>query len=425
MNQEFSFMHEKIKDKPFYKKKWVRLLAMTIFLAIVFGLIASAVFIKVTDWQEQKREQEAITEIEIPKDAPEDMETSETPVVPETTPSQNQDTTPETIVVDPQITKEDYMVLYANFRGLAKEAQKSLVTVTAVNHDVDWFNEEYQNRGQCSGLIIGDNGVELLVLTKYQMIESCDGINVTFVDETSSMAALKKYDVVTNLAVISINLSDISESTREKIQNAALGSSIRLEAGSPVLAIGRADGSEGSMKVGMLTSARNKQSVIDAEYTILVTDMLKNAGADGILINLNGEVVGIMQEQHSASNMQNVLTAYGVSDIKGLLEHLSNNQDIVYLGIKGTTVTKDALDAGVPEGVYITEVEMNSPAMKAGIQKGDVIQAVNGQKITTMPEYSDVLSRLSNRQNITLEGRRLTKDGYKKVNYQASLSVLE
>ena len=104
----------------------------------------------------------------------------------------------------------------------------------------------------------------------------------------------------------------------------------------------------------MLTSARNKQSAVDAEYTILVTDMMKNAGADGVLINLNGEVVGIMQEQHLASNMQNVLTAYGISDIKGLLEHLSNNQDVVYLGIKGTTVTKDALDAGVPEGIYVT-----------------------------------------------------------------------
>ena len=421
MNQEFSFMNEKIKDKPFYKKKWVRLLSMTIFLAILFGLIASAVFMKVTEWQKQKKEQEAMTEIEIPKDSPEDLETSEIPVAP----PQNSDTAPETIVVNPQITMDDYMVMYANFRGIAKEAQKALVTVSAVNQDVDWFNEEYQNRGQSSGLIIGDNGVELLVLTKYQLIESCDGINVAFIDETSCNAALKKYDVTTNLAVISINLSDISESTREKIQIAALGSSLRLEAGSPVIAIGRADGSEGSLKVGMLTSARNKQSAVDAEYTILVTDMMKNAGADGVLINLNGEVVGIMQEQHLASNMQNVLTAYGISDIKGLLEHLSNNQDVVYLGIKGTTVTKDALSAGVPEGIYVTEVEMNSPAMKGGVQKGDVIQAVNGQKVTTMAEYSDVLSRLSNRQNITLEGQRLTKDGYKKVNCQASLSVLE
>ena len=419
MNEEFSFMNEKIKDKPFYKKKWVKILAATVALAVIFGLISSAVFSKVSDWIENKKEQEAMTDIKIPQD------TVEESVAPEVTDSETEPSISETIVVDPQITVEDYMVLYANFRGLAKDVQKSLVTVTALNNDVDWFNEEYQNRGQCSGMIIGDNGVELLVLTKYSNIESCDGINVTFVDDTIVNAVLKKYDVTTNLAVISVNLSDISENTKAKIVKATLGNSIRLEAGTPVLAIGRADGSEDSMKVGTLTSTHNKQSVVDAEYTILVTDMMKNAGADGILINLNGEVIGIMQEQHLSSNMENVLTAYGISDIKSLLEHLSNNQDIAYLGIKGVSVTNEALKSGVPSGVYVTEVQIDSPAMKGGIQSGDVIQAINGQKVLSMSELSDVLSRLSNRQNITLEVRRLTRDGYKKTNYQTSLSVLE
>ena len=419
MNEEFSFMNEKIKDKPFYKKKWVKILAATVALAVIFGLISSAVFSKVSDWIENKKEQEAMTDIKIPQD------TVEESVAPEVTDSETEPSISETIVVDPQITVEDYMVLYANFRGLAKDVQKSLVTVTALNNDVDWFNEEYQNRGQCSGMIIGDNGVELLVLTKYSNIESCDGINVTFVDDTIVNAVLKKYDVTTNLAVISINLSDISENTKAKIVKATLGNSIRLEAGTPVLAIGRADGSEDSMKVGTLTSTHNKQSVVDAEYTILVTDMMNNAGADGILINLNGEVIGIMQEQHLSSNMENVLTAYGISDIKSLLEHLSNNQDIAYLGIKGISVTNEALKSGVPSGVYVTEVQIDSPAMKGGIQSGDVIQAINGQKVLSMSELSDVLSRLSNRQNITLEVRRLTRDGYKKTNYQTSLSVLE
>ena len=419
MNEEFSFMNEKIKDKPFYKKKWVKILASTVVLAVVFGLIASAVFSKVSDWIENKKEQEAMKDIEIPQDTAEDS------AAPEVTDSETEPSVSETIVVDPQITMEDYMVLYASFRGLAKDVQKSLVTVTALNNDVDWFNEEYQNLGQCSGMIVGDNGVELLVLTKYSAIESCDGINVTFIDDTIVNAVLKKYDVTTDLAVISINLTDISDNTKAKIVKATLGNSIRLEAGTPVLAIGRADGSEDSMKVGTLTSTHNKQSVVDAEYTILVTDMMKNAGADGILINLNGEVIGIMQEQYLSSNMENVLTAYGISDIKSLLEHLSNNQDIAYLGIKGISVTNEALKSGVPSGVYVTEVQIDSPAMKGGIQSGDVIQAINGQKVLSMSELSDVLSRLSNRQNITLEVRRLTRDGYKKTNYQTSLSVLE
>ena len=416
MKEDFSFMNEKIKDKPFYKKRWVKVAGATIVLALLFGGISGLVFAKIHNWMENKLTQEAMTDIEIPKDVEEDSGIAQ---------SQQLNVAPETIVLETQLTPDDYSILYAGLRSIVTEAKKSLVTVTAVNNGVDWFNEEYENRGQSTGMIIGDNGVELLVLTEYEMVASCDGINVSFVDETSAGAVLKKYDIITNLAVISVNLSDISEQTKAKIVKATLGNTTRIEAGTPVLAIGRADGSENSMKVGMLTSVQSAQSVVDAEYKILVTDMLKNNSAKGVLVNLRGEVVGILQEEHTAVNMQNVLTAYGISDIKGLLEHLSNNQDIVYLGVKGLTVTTEALRSGVPAGVYVMEVEMDSPAMLGGIQNGDVIQAINGQQITTMQEFSGVLSRMSNRQSITLEGQRFTKDGYKKTNYQTSLSVLE
>lgn len=419
MSEKFSFMNEKIKDKPFYKKKWVQIIAGTMMLAVLFGVISGVVFVKMHSWMESKQEQEAIKDIEIPEDTQEAVSQQEV-----TVPEEAQ-TPPETIVVENEITLEDYGVLFAQLRGLTKEAKRSVVTVTAVSNDVDWFNEAYQSRGQSTGMIIGDNGVELLILTKYATVEACDGINVTFVDDTVAASTLKKYDVTTGLAVISVNLSDISEETGKKIAKAALGNSVRLEAGTPILAIGRADGSEDSLKVGTLTSANNSQSVIDAEYTILATDMVKNAGADGVLVNLKGEVIGIIQEQYLADNMQNVLSAYAISDIKSLLEHLSNNQDVTYLGVKGVSVTAEAQSTGVPSGVYVTEVEMDSPAMRGGIQSGDVIQAINGQRVSTMTELSDVLQRLSNKQNITLEGRRLTKDGYKKTNYQTSLSVLE
>ena len=416
MKEEFSFMNEKIKEKPFYKKRWVRIAGATLVLALLFGGIAGVSFVKFSHWMEAKYAEEAMTDIKIPKDEEEDSEAVYV---------QQPAAEPETIVVEAQVTPEDYAVLYAGIRGIAEDVKKSLVTVTAVNNQVDWFNEVYENQGQSSGMIIGDNGVELLILTEYSMIASCDGIKVSFVDETIAGAVLKKYDVTTNLAVISVNLSDISETTKEKIKEAALGNTKRIQPGTPVLAVGRADGSADSMMIGALTSVQNAQSVVDAEYKILVTDMMKNSSAKGVLVNFRGEVVGILQEEYVPSNMRGVLTAYSISDMKGLLEHLSNNQDIAYLGIKGLTVTAEALDSGVPSGVYVLEVELESPAMLGGIQNGDVLQAINGQKISNMQEFSDVLSRLSNRQRITLEGQRFTKDGYKKINYQASLSVLE
>jgi len=419
MKEDFSFMKESIKDKPFYKKKWVRILCGTVALAVVFGTVAGSIFMKIQNHMKEKQELEAMQEIEIPKDQPEEIPVSEED---SQTEEQNE---PETVFVEAELTLKEYGSLFTQMQKVAEEAYKALVTVTAVSNDVDWFNEAYENSGQSTGMIIGDNGVELLVLTKYSVVEECDGINVTFVDGASASAVLKRYDVTTNLSVISVNLSDISEGTKELIAKAPLGNSMRLKAGTPVIALGQADGSAESMKIGTLTSVKNKQSVVDAEYTILVTDMTKNEGSNGVLINLDGQIIGVIQEQHLASNMEDVISAYAISDIKSLLEHLSNNQDIAYLGIKGVTVTNEALRSGIPSGVYVTEVQMDSPAMKGGIQTGDVLQAINGQKITQMSELTAVLERLSNRQNITLEGRRLTKDGYKKVNYQTSLSVLE
>jgi len=419
MKEDFSFMKESIKDKPFYKKKWVRILCGTVALAVVFGTVAGSIFMKIQNHMKEKQELEAMQEIEIPKDQPEEIPVSEED---SQTEEQNE---PETVFVEAELTLKEYGSLFTQMQKVAEEAYKALVTVTAVSNDVDWFNEAYENSGQSTGMIIGDNGVELLVLTKYSVVEECDGINVTFVDGASASAVLKRYDVTTNLSVISVNLSDISEGTKELIAKAPLGNSMRLKAGTPVIALGQADGSAESMKIGTLTSVKNKQSVVDAEYTILVTDMMKNEGSNGVLINLDGQIIGVIQEQHLASNMEDVISAYAISDIKSLLEHLSNNQDIAYLGIKGVTVTNEALRSGIPSGVYVTEVQMDSPAMKGGIQTGDVLQAINGQKITQMSELTAVLERLSNRQNITLEGRRLTKDGYKKVNYQTSLSVLE
>lgn len=418
MSEEFSFMNEKIKDKPFYKKKWVQIAAGTLVLAVVFGLVAGASFAKMNEWIEWKKEQEEMKEIEIPKDSGEEVDKAE-----ETETSRSEESEP--VVVEAELTVKEYGKLYEEFQTIASEASRALVSVTAVSNDVDWFNEAYENRGQSEGMIIGDNGVELLILTGYSDIRHCDGIHITFCDESFATAVLKNYDVTTDLAVLSVNLSDISAETQKAVSKAELGNSMLLEPGDPVLAIGRADGSEHSLKIGELTSTKNKQSVVDAEYTILMTDMIRNEGADGVLINLNGQIVGIMQERYLAANMESVVTAYGISDLKSLLERLSNNQDVAYLGIKGVPVTREAKDSGVPEGIYVTEVLMDSPAMKGGIQTGDIIQALNGQNVREMSQLSAVLTKLSDQQNISLEGRRLTKDGYKKINYQTFLSVLE
>lgn len=408
MNEENSFLNETIKEKPLYKRQPVRAILWTVGLAVLFGIVSCAVFVAVRPQFEA--EQGHPVDIDIPEDIrqPEKQE----PAV-------------DQIVVDTEIALEDYELLYGKFRTLARETGKSLVTVTAVSSDIDWFDEAYENRGQSSGMIIAENGAELLILTKYESIAERDNIHVEFADGTLADAVQKKHDKASDLAVISVNLNSISAQTKEKIRKAEFGNSRYMEAGTPVLALGKADGGEHSLKFGMLTSVHKSQSIVDAEYTVLVTDMSESPAADGVLINLKGEVVGILQNEHPVEKGNNVLTAYAISDIKELIENLSNGRDITYLGIRGVSVTDEAKKEGIPEGIYVTEVEMDSPAMLGGIQNGDVLQMIDGHKIKKMSELSAVLQRLSDRRSISLKGQRQTGSGYKKINYETTLSILE
>lgn len=416
MSEEYSFVNEKIKQQPFYKKKAFKWIGITTGLAVLFGTVSCLVFGMLYPVFFKETNPNKIESIKIPEDNPKDQESM----------SQESDTTADTMISNDQITVLDYEKLYGEFQKIAKETERSLVKVTAVNNGIDWFDQTYENHGQSTGIIIGSNGVELLILTDYTSLEFSDGIRVEFCDGKKLTATIKKYDRITDQVILSVNLSEISETTTERIAICSLGNSYEITAGTPVIAIGMADGIYGSRKVGTITSVGSTVSMMDGETRLLVSDMVRNEGAGGVLINLQGEVVGILQNTYEAESMKGMLTAYPISEMKGLIEKLSNNQDLVYLGVYGVTVNeKLAGMESIPEGIYVTKVVMDSPAMQGGIQAGDIIQKINGQNLSTMDQLSEILKKMANKQKITLEGMRLTKDGYKKVTYETEVEILE
>lgn len=121
MSDEFAFMKEKIKDKPFYKKRWVQVLCTTVVLAVLFGAVSGYVFVKVNDYMNKKTAKEAMTSIEIPKDAESEVGSEEEEAV-----SEEPSSGAESIVINPEVTLEDYNIVYAKLRGLAREARKVL-----------------------------------------------------------------------------------------------------------------------------------------------------------------------------------------------------------------------------------------------------------------------------------------------------------
>lgn len=408
-NTGFSFMQEKIKQKPIYQNRTVRKALWSVTYGALFGLTALGIWAIAVPKLGDKVEEKTVQPITIPEEEPEPEE--EVPVY-----------ITETISME----LEDYKKMYQQLIQIGKQAEKSLVDISSVMTGTDWFAGQVTSSNSVSGLLIGDNGLELLILTDYEEIQSGETLQAAFFDHTVAPAVLKKYDKNTGLAVISVNLSDIPQTTRDIIQYADLGASKTLRSGEPVIAVGSPLGVSGSVIFGNLTSVSQTAALYDGSYSVLTTDMVQAEGCSGVLINWSGNVVGLIQDHHEVLGQEGTIQAYGISDMKNVIEHLSQNQDIVYMGIVGKDVTTAMSEAeNIPIGVYVSEVAMHSPAIEAGIQPGDILTSISGQSVTNLKDVMAILLKCSNGQNIQVICQRPDKTGYQELELSVSLRIIE
>jgi len=344
-NKDIDFIKEKVKERPVNKRKLLKRTIITASMAVIFGLIACFTFLVLepvfSNWLYPEEDpapvqlqEEAANEEMLPED-----------MVLETESEEEKESTPvtSTVVQKIDMSVSDYQKLYSNLYKLVQDAAKSMVTVTGVVSDVDWFNNTYENKGQTAGLIVADNGKELMILTEKETVEQAEKVHVTFCDSTQVTATLKQSDPTTGLAVICVNLTDIAEETKEIIKAAKLGSS---NSGSgllatPVIALGRPMGNVSSVAYGMITSMDTVLNLTDGNYRLLTTDIYGSTNGSGVLINLNGQVLGIISQRNNSSDAKNLVSALGISDLKSNIEKLSNGQAMATLGIYGTDVPEE------------------------------------------------------------------------------------
>lgn len=417
------FMREKIKQKPVNKKKLLRRTVITAVMAVVFGLVACVTFLILEPVISNRLyPEEEPKEIEFPEETvteemkPEDMlvneeeaaEAVETELVDEQIEEQLQK-----IISQLEFHLEDYQSLYDEMRALAQDASRAVVTVAGVTSDVDWFNNIYENVASASGVIVANNEKAMLILVSAANLNGADSIEVTFCDQTQVEAELVQKDENTGLAILSVPLSSIGEETLNAIAIAELGSSNGPNLlGTPVIALGSPLGTSGSISYGMVTSTGTVIDLPDAAYKRITTDIYGSRNATGVLINLKGLVIGIIDNVNTSNDMSNLLTAYGVTELKRTIEQMSNNKERAYLGVHGADVPKEAIEdtqINTPAGTYIREIEIDSPAMAAGIQSGDVVTRVGNTDITTYNELLEILQSSKPGDVLTVQ---LTRQGH-------------
>lgn len=399
------FMREKIKQKPVNKKKLLRRTVITAVMAVVFGLVACVTFLILEPVISNRLyPEEEPKEIEFPEETvteemkPEDMlvneeeaaEAVETELVDEQIEEQL-----EEILSQVEFSLDDYQSLYDEMRALAQDASRAVVTVAGVTSDVDWFNNIYENVASASGIIVGNNGKAMLILVSAGNLNGADSIEVTFCDQTQVEAELVQKDENTGLAILSVPLSSIGGGTMDAIDVAELGSSNGPNLlGTPVIALGSPLGTGGSISYGMVTSTGTIIDLPDAAYKRITTDIYGSRNATGVLINLKGMVIGIIDNVNTGNDMSNLLTAYGITELKRTIEQMSNDKERAYLGVHGADVPKEAIEdteIDTPAGTYVREIEIDSPAMEAGIQSGDVVTRVGNKEIMAYNELLEVL----------------------------------
>lgn len=475
-SSDYEFIKEQIKDRPVNKKKLVRRMFFTAGMAVMFSLIACISFLLLEPVLEdvfnpdESLELNRVTLPEVPEEdedpvtidpiivetpledmilTDEDIDTSEeqdqdqdtNDVTPEDIQdgmptggnvTENQGTATESgnsipVTVPQEIELSDYQLLYRKLYALSAEVSKSIVTVTGITSDVDWMNETYLSTNQTTGLILANNGYELLILADYKNIEGAQSVRVTFIDGTVAEAFCKQLDTNTGLSVFAVNLSDISAQTKEAITEATLGSSYSTTLlGNAVIAVGNPLGSGKSVCYGAITSMDRTVSLMDANYQLLTTDIYGSRNANGILINIRGQVVGIITQDYNSEDMQNLIYAYGISSIRQLVQSLSNGDVKVSLGLYLSEVPQEAIDeAGLPKGVYVTDVEMNTPAMNYGLAKGDVITMIGDKQITSVNMYMQSISELNPGDVVTITYARLSNGIYKSMEVDLEIGGAE
>ncbi len=271
-----------------------------------------------------------------------------------------------------------------------------------------------------TGFLIGQNNKEILIATNEHVVEGAKNISVTFIDGKMAEATVKGEDSFYDLAVISVNADDLEQSTIDSVRIARLGNSDNTKVGSVAIAIGNALGYGQSITIGYV-SAINREIENDtgSKIEFIQTDTAINPGnSGGPLLNAYGEVIGINSAKDVGYEIEGMGYCIPISKAIPVINELMNRveldeDEIGYLGIQGKDISEDYANSfGMPSGVYVYEVEKDSPAEQAGIYMGDIITSVNGRKLSSMNELREILSYIRCGSEIKVEISRKNRGEY-------------
>lgn len=312
--------------------------------------------------------------------------------------------------------------------GIVKEAMPSMVAIvnTMLYEQRNWFfgNQVYEVPASGSGIIVGQNDEELLIVTNNHVVEDSEELKVTFIDGTSVNAAIKGTDSESDLAVIAVPLKEIASDTMGQIKIAVLGDSDALDVGQGVIAIGNALGYGQSMTGGYVSALDREVTTQEGTTRHLIqTDAAINPGnSGGALLNMKGEVIGINVAKLSDTKVEGMGYAIPISQAQDIINELMNKTTRTqvldeekqgYLGIQGQNIDDMAATMyGMPKGIFVYKIIEDGAAAKSELKEKDIITKFDGQTVRSMADLQEMLTYYEGGTKVNLTVQTLQDGQY-------------
>lgn len=331
-----------------------------------------------------------------------------------------------------QATTKDTTILSTNtvngttvndVSNVVSEVMPSIVSLTCTSTvQSNFFGQTYEQeqQGSGSGIIIGKNDNQLLIVTNNHVVSGAKTVQVSFVDDSKVSATIKGTDSGNDLAVVAANITDINEDTLKNIKIATLGDSKEAKVGEQVIAIGNALGYGQSVTVGYLSAKDREVQTEDYTMNLLQTDAAINPGnSGGALLNAAGQVIGINSVKLSSTEVEGIGYAIPISYAVPIINDLMSREVIpeneqAYFGIRMSEISaSDAERYNIPQGIYVVNVTSGSPAEQYGMKAGDVIVGFEGREIKSTTELQELLSSKRGGTEVKVKVKRQSGNEYK------------
>lgn len=347
----------------------------------------------------------------------------------------NLETTPTVPSAQPSSSQSSGGTVIEDVSAIVDAAMPSVVAITntMLYKSNTWFGQTqtYEIPSSGSGIIVGQNDSELLIVTNNHVVEDATSLQVTFIDESTVEAAVKGTDSESDLAVIAIPLESISADTKSKIKAATLGDSDSLKMGQGVIAIGNALGHGQSVTVGHVSALNREIQVDGVKKTVIQTDAAINPGnSGGALLNANGELIGINEAKYASEEVEGIGYAIPISYAKDIIEDLKSRttkievaeEDQGYLGIQVQNI--DAATSqmyGMPQGVYVYKIMEDSAASGSDLREKDIITKFDGESVRSNGDLTNLLTYYKAGSTVTLTVQSLENGEYVERQVQVTL----